>query len=188
VHEFHTRRYSLRYGSAAEPRVANGLRFDRRLFRDRGDMVEGEARHTIHGHPGAIRLLGSLLLTDSGSYAEALRVSQLTGDRPDVAAVHRPGTLKYGLGISADQEITKDIGVFLRLGWNDGKTESFAFTAIDRLATGGVSITGNRWKRSEDTVATELTVAGLSGVHASYLAQGGYDFLIGDGRLTYAPE
>ena len=30
----------------------------------------------------------------------------------------------------------------MRLGWNDGKTESFAFTAIDRLATGGISING----------------------------------------------
>ncbi len=47
---------------------------------------------------------------------------------------------------------------------------------------------GGRWKRSEDTVATGLTVAGISGVHASYLAHGGYDFLIGDGRLNYAPE
>jgi high affinity Mn2+ porin len=188
VHEFHTRNWSLRYGSAAEPRVANGLRFDRRLLRDRGDMVEGEVRHSIHGHQGTVRLMGSWLHTDSGSYAEALKVSALTGGQPDVAAVHRPGTLKYGVGISADQEIRKDVGVFLRLGWNDGKTESFAFTAIDRLTTAGVSVTGTRWKRAEDTVATELTVGGLSGVHASYLAHGGYDFLIGDGRLNYAPE
>ena len=28
----------------------------------------------------------------------------------------------------------------------------------------------------------------LIGVHASYLAHGGLDFLIGDGRLNYAPE
>lgn len=188
VHEYHAKHWSLRYGSAAEPRVANGLRFDRRLFRDRGDMVEGEERHTIHGHPGAVRLLGSLLHTDSGHYADALKLSQQTGQTPDVAAVHRPGTLKYGVGISAEQELTKDVGVFLRLGWNDGKTASFAFTAIDRLAEAGTSITGRRWKRPEDTVATELTVAGISGVHASYLAHGGYDFLIGDGRLTYAPE
>jgi hypothetical protein len=188
VHEFHTRNWSLRYGSAAEPRVANGLRFDRRLFRDRGDMFEGERRWESNGHPGAIRLLGFLLHTDSGSYAEALKVSAQTGQTPDVAAVHRPGTLKYGTGISADQEITKDVGVFMRLGWNDGKTESFAFTAIDRLATGGVSVTGTRWKRKEDTVASELTVSGLSGVHASYLAHGGLDFLLGDGRLNYAPE
>jgi high affinity Mn2+ porin len=175
VHEFHTRRWSLRYGSAAEPRVANGLRFDRRLFRDRGDMVEGEVRNTVHGHAGAVRVMGFLLHSDSGKYTEAL-------------AIHRPGTLKYGVGISADQELTKDVGAFLRLGWNDGKTESFAFTAIDRLASAGISVNGRRWKRPEDTVATALTVAGISGVHASFLANGGYDFLIGDGRLTYAPE
>ena len=188
VHEFHAKSWSLRYGSAAEPRVANGLRFDRRLFRDRGDNFEVEKRRGFHGHPGAVRLVGFALHTDSGSYAEALQLSQQTGDRPDVTLTRRPGTLKYGFGVSADQELTRDVGVFLRLGWNDGKTESFAFTAIDRLASSGVSVTGARWKRPEDTVATALTVGGLSGVHASYLAHGGYDFLIGDGRLTYAPE
>jgi hypothetical protein len=31
-------------------------------------------------------------------------------------------------------------------------------------------------------------VNGLSAVHAEYLALGGHDFLIGDGRLHYAPE
>jgi high affinity Mn2+ porin len=30
--------------------------------------------------------------------------------------------------------------------------------------------------------------SGLSGVHALYLARGGLDFLIGDGKLNYAPE
>ena len=58
-----------------------------------------------------------------------------------------------------EQEIVNNVGVFTRLGWNDGKTEDFAFTAIDRLATGGVSVSGARWKRPDDTVATELTVA-----------------------------
>ena len=111
-----------------------------------------------------------------------------TGGTPDVTATRRNGTLKYGFGMNMEQELTKDIGVFARLGWNDGKTESFAFTAIDRLATGGVSITGQRWRRPLDTVATELTVGGISGVHALYLARGGHDFLIGDGHLQYGPE
>jgi high affinity Mn2+ porin len=188
VHEFHTRSWSLRYGSSAEPRVANGLRFDRRILRDRGDMFEGEKDWSVREHPGAIRLLGSLLHTDSGSYAEALRVAAQTGQTPDVAAVHRPGTLKYGMGINLEQEIIKDVGVFARYGWNDGKSESFAFTAIDRLVQAGVSVNGGRWGRSGDTVATALTGSGISGVHREYLAQGGLDFLIGDGRLNYGPE
>ncbi|MBV8817805.1 MAG: hypothetical protein JO022_05570, partial [Acidobacteriaceae bacterium] len=37
VHELHLRNWSLRYASTAMPRVANGLRFDRRLFVNRGD-------------------------------------------------------------------------------------------------------------------------------------------------------
>ena len=78
--------------------------------------------------------------------------------------------------------------MFARLGWNDGKTESFAFTTIDRLATGGVAVAGNRWHRPEDTAAAEFTTSGISGVHALYLARGGLDFLIGDGRLQYGPE
>jgi high affinity Mn2+ porin len=100
----------------------------------------------------------------------------------------RVGTLKYGAGISFDQAINSDAGIFTRLGWNDGKTQSFAFTAIDRLASAGVSIKATRWHRKYDVVGTSLTAGGLSAVHREYLAAGGLDFLIGDGRLNYAPE
>ncbi len=188
VHEFHTRNWSFRYGSAAEPKVANGLRFDRRLFVDRSDVFEEERRYSINDHAGAVRLLEYVNHNDSGSYADALRLAEQTGTRPDITAVHHAGTLKYGTGVSFDQEITHDVGVFTRLGWNDGKTQSFAFTAIDRLASAGISLKGTRWKRKDDVIATSFTAAGLSGVHALYLARGGYDFLIGDGKLNYAPE
>jgi high affinity Mn2+ porin len=188
VHELHTRSWSFRYGSAAMPRVANGLRFDRRLLRDRGDVLEQERRFALSSHPGAVRVLEYFNHADAGTYAESIALAKQTGGVPDITATRRTGTLKYGFGLNAGQEITKDIGVFGRLGWNDGKTESFAFTAIDRLATGGVSVTGQRWHRPEDTIATEVTVNGLSAVHAEYLAMGGHDFLIGDGRLHYAPE
>jgi high affinity Mn2+ porin len=188
VHEFHTRNWSLRYGSAAEPRVANGLRFDRRILRDRGDVFEGEYRYTVRKHPGTVRALEYLNHADAGTYSEAILLAKQNGGAPDVTATRRSGTLKYGFGINAEQELTKDIGVFGRLGWNDGKTESFAFTAIDRLATVGASITGQRWRRPFDTVATEITVSGLSAVHREYLELGGHDFLLGDGRLRYGRE
>ena len=188
LHELHLRHWSLRYASAAEPRVANGLRFDRRLFVNRGDVFEEEYRFTEHAHPGIVRVLEYENHADAGNYAQAIQQAETTGSRPSVVSTRTNGTLKYGFGINFEQEITKDIGVFGRLGWNDGKTESFAFTAIDRLATGGVSMTGQRWHRPNDTVASELTVSGISGVHALYLARGGYDFLIGDGHLQYGPE
>jgi high affinity Mn2+ porin len=188
VHEFHTRRWSLRYASAAMPRVANGMRFDRRVLRDRGDNLEGEVRVKPRGHDGTVRVLSYQNHARMGTYAEAIDLAEETGTKPDVTATRRPGTLKYGFGVNVEQELAKDIGVFGRLGWNDGKTESFVFTAIDRLATAGVSVGGARWKRPHDTVASELTVSGLSAVHAQYLALGGLDFLIGDGALRYGPE
>jgi carbohydrate-selective porin OprB len=178
----------LRYASAAEPKTANGLRFDRRLFRDRADMVEGEFRYRPGDHDGAIRLLTYFNNTNSGNYAEAVELARLNGTTPDITATRKIGTLKYGFGLNMEQEFTNDIGAFLRLGWNDGKTESFAFAVIDRLASGGVAVKGAKWKRSFDTAATALTVCGLSGVHASYLAAGGLDFMIGDGGLRYGPE
>jgi hypothetical protein len=56
------------------------------------------------------------------------------------------------------------------------------------LSNAGLSVTGTRWRRSNDVAATAITVSGLSGVHADYLARGGLDFLIGDGKLRYGPE
>jgi high affinity Mn2+ porin len=188
VNEFHTRNWSFRYGVAAEPRTANGPRFDRRLLVDQGQTFEEERRYSIGKHAGAIRWLQYLNRSRSGSYVQAVQLAEQTGTTPSVSAITRPGTLKYGSGISFDQEVSRDVGVFSRLGWNDGKTEDFAFTAIDRLAEGGVSVKGTRWKRKDDVVATAFAAAGISGAHAVYLAQGGSDFLIGDGALNYAPE
>jgi hypothetical protein len=188
VHELHLRNWSFRYASAAMPRVANGLRLDRRLFINRGDVFEGEFRYTANQHPGTVRLLHFLNHANAGNYAESIRLAGINGGAPDITSTRQNGTLKYGFGVSAEQEVANGVGIFVRLGWNDGKTESFAFTAIDRLATGGVSVEGRRWHRPFDTAATEFTAAGISGVHTVYLSQGGNDFLIGDGRLQYAPE
>jgi hypothetical protein len=187
-HELHTRRWTLRYASVAEPRVANGLRFDRRLLRNRGDIAEAEVRYSVGRHAGAARLLGFVHHTNSGTYADALDLAAATHTTPDITATRHNGNRKAGVGLNVEQELTDDLGAFVRLGWNDGRTESFAFTAIDRLLNAGVSMTGRRWNRPADTAATALTVSGLSGVHAVYLARGGLDFLIGDGRLSYGTE
>jgi high affinity Mn2+ porin len=180
VHELHLRNWSFLWGNAAMPKVANGLRFDRRLFRNRADMFQVEHRHPS----GSVRLLSYINHARAGDYGEALRLS----DSPVVTDTRKDGTPKYGFGVSADHEVAPGIGLFGRLGWNDGQTESFAFTAIDRLATIGTSVNGSRWRRKRDTAASEITFAGISPVHRAYLANGGYDFLIGDGTLRYGRE
>lgn len=188
VQEVHTPNWSLRYGIAAEPKVANGPTFDRRLFRDHGQVAEVERRYSYHKHDGAVRLLGYANRAQAGTYGEALKLAAETGTTPNVFATARVGTLKYGFGVSFDQALSENVGFFTRLGWNDGKTQSFAFTSIDRLASGGISVKGTHWRRKNDVVATSFAASGLSAVHREYLADGGLDFLIGDGRLNYAPE
>jgi hypothetical protein len=188
VHQLFWSNWTFRYGSAAMPRVANGPSLDRRIFVNRGDVYEVDHQHQWRGRKGTVRVLAYQNRARAGNYAEALRLSASTGAPPDVTATRKDGTLKYGAGISWDQEVATDAGIFGRLGWNDGKTESFAFTAMDRLASAGISVGGARWHRQHDTAATLLTFGGISGVHALYLSRGGLDFLIGDGRLNYGPE
>ncbi len=188
VHEFHTKNWSFRFGQGAVPRVANGARFDHRILENHGDVYEAERRYTWSDRAGTIRALAYTNFADAGTYAEAIKLAEQTGTTPDVTATRRSHTLKYGFGVNFEQALSKDVGIFTRLGWNDGKTESFVFTAIDRLASSGISVRGNRWHRKDDTFGAAFAASGASGVHASYLARGGLDFLIGDGKLNYAPE
>lgn len=98
------------------------------------------------------------------------------------------GNKKYGLAASLEQALTAEIGVFARYGWSDGKTDSWAFTEIDRSASGGVSIGGRSWRRADDRIGMAAARNCLSGDQRSFLAAGGLGFLIGDGRLNYRPE
>src|ERR1700691_4727084 len=100
VHELHTRNWSLRYASAAMSKTANGGRFDRRLFRDRGDVFEGERRYSLQSHPGVLRLLGYTNHYDGGSYGAALQLAAATNTTPDITKTRQIGTLKYGFGIN----------------------------------------------------------------------------------------
>ena len=188
VQELHTTNWSFRYGVGLMPTVANGSRLDHRIEANRGQVFEGEYRYLMRKHPGALRMMPYLNYADAGTYQESIHLAQQNGGVPDITATRKSGTPKYGIGMNTEQELTRNIGFFTRLGWNDGKTESFAFTAVDRLAQGGASVTGGSWKRPFDTAASEFTAVGLSGVHAQYLALGGHDFLIGDGRLQYGAE
>src|ERR1700680_4080296 len=78
AHELHTRRWSLRDGCALLPLTANGLRFDRRIMRDRSDMFEGEVSMHPRGHDGAVRVLSYFNHADAGTYADAIRLGERT--------------------------------------------------------------------------------------------------------------
>ncbi len=78
--------------------------------------------------------------------------------------------------------------MFTRLGWDDGATESFVYTECDTAISGGLQVSGKRWRMPRDRAAVAFTIDGLSASHREYLAAGGDGFLLGDGRLNYGQE
>ena len=185
VHEVVFDSWSVRGGGLLEPRAANGPKLDLRLANDHAEVLEIEHRHSFRGGAGVVRALVFGNHADMGTYREALKRSPVD---PSILSTRRLGTVKYGFGLNLEQALGAEIGVFARLGWNDGRTESWAFTEVDRTASGGVSLKGAAWGRERDTVGAAMVFNGISGDHASYLAAGGVGFLIGDGRLNYGVE
>ena len=177
--------WSLRYAAMTEPTQANGGTFDSHIPAAIGNAMEFERRYTLADHPGVIRLMGYANSAHMGKYRQA--IDQAAGSIPDVTKT-RAYRIKYGFGLSAEQEITKDLGVFGRLGWNDGHSETWAFTEIDQSASLGLSLKGTRWQRPDDVVGLAGVLNGLSKDHRDYLRAGGRGFLIGDGRLNYGYE
>lgn len=176
--------WALRYGIFQEPAVANGATLDPHIIKAHGQVVEWEGRYTLREHPGRLRLLAYLNRAHMGKYSEAL--AEMPVD-PNVTQT-RAYRLKYGFGLNWQQEVSKDLGVFARLGWDDGHSESWAFTAIDRLAEIGLVLKGTCWCRPLDQVGLAVAANGLAKIHHEYLAAGGLDFIIGDGALNYGPE
>jgi high affinity Mn2+ porin len=178
----------LRLASAQMPTFANGNVFDGRVLVDRGD--EAELTLMPGGYGAIIRLLAYDNHGRMGSYAEALNIARSTGKTPDIVADDKAGRAKYGFGLNVEQPIADSgaTGVFARLGWDDGKTESFVFTEVDQHASAGVQVAGSKWARHDDRLGVAFFAHGLSDVHRAYLAAGGVGFLLGDGKLDYGCE
>jgi hypothetical protein len=188
VFGFVSPRWSLKYGAYLMPTKANGQELENAPRRARGDNLELTLSPTQSGT--VIRLLAYRNLARMGNYREALQLAAATGTVPNIVADDREGRHKYGFGINVEQPLADDgeTGVFARLGWNDGHTESFAFTEVDRLLSFGGQVSGSHWARSDDRAGAAVAIEGLSGPHRDYLAAGGSGFLLGDGTLTYAHE
>lgn len=54
--------------------------------------------------------------------------------------------------MNIEQEITSDLGVFVRAGVANGDVEPYEFTDINRTVAVGLALKGTRWSRPDDTV------------------------------------
>jgi len=183
--EFGQPTWTLRYAFTLVTTQANQSVWDSRLSKANTSTLEFEERYKISSQPGTFRVLTFLNNGKFGSYHQAIIQNPSS---PNVDSTQAYGRHKYGFGISADQYLTRDLGVFARTSYNDGHTETWFFTEIDRSESLGAVLKGVSWKRSHDEVGLAILANELSSDHRDYLSHGGYGFIIGDGKLNYKPE
>lgn len=190
VAELTDRNWTLRFGEMLMPKIANGTHLDANLARARAENLEFEWRRSlIQKRAAVIRPLVFVNHANMGSYRAAIDgFKSGAGPVPDVTAYRKQGRVKYGFGLNIEQELTASLRVFGRLGWNEGRNESFAYTEVDRQGSLGADVRGEWWKRKQDKLGAALMINSLSPDHRQYLALGGQGFLLGDGALRYGRE
>lgn len=182
--ELNQKQWALRGGYFLMVAESNGNHFDTRVGERGQYLLELETRFSLFGRPGKLRTIGWLDSANMGSFRETL---DNPGLNLDIARTRR-GRLKYGYVLNLEQAITDDVGLFGRWSWNDGKTETLAFTDIHRSLSGGLSIKGAAWGRPDDVIGIGGAINAISQDYRDFLAAGGLGVLVGDGALNYRKE
>jgi hypothetical protein len=188
--EYQDRNWALRFSESLMPVVAHGMSMEWNLSKAHTENVEYELRRGfLPKRGGTIRLLGFVNHANMGVYRDAV-AAYLSGQtaKPDITAHPWKTTAKYGFGVNIEQPLTHNATAYARYGWNDRKTESFAYTEIDSTVSGGVGVSGAQWHRAKDRAGVAFSSNAISRAHQNYLADGGLGFIIGDGALTYGRE
>jgi high affinity Mn2+ porin len=183
--EFYDKAWALRYGEMLMPTVANGITLDWNIARAGGQNFEAEYHSNIlKNRQTVVRGLAFLNRANMGSY----RIANQSPGIPDITLSRQQGRTKYGFGFNAEQELTDAWRAFGRLGWNDGRNESYAYTEIDNTVEFGSDLRGRFWKRQADKLGAVFISNGISSEHARYLSLSGLGFILGDGGLNYGRE
>jgi high affinity Mn2+ porin len=199
--ELNQPKWTLRYGFFQVPAEQNSLTWEDKFllwpynnspadgpfFEAWGMVAELERRYTLNDHPGTIRFLAYLNRADMAKYSDATAILQAGGPGADWQAA-RSYHLKYGFGLNWEQEIAQNIGVFSRLGWNDGQEEGWMFSDVSYAGSLGLSINGAFWHRPDDTFGLAGVANGLSKAGQEFFQAGGTGILAGDGNLNYGLE
>jgi high affinity Mn2+ porin len=190
--DFEDRNWGFRFVEALMPKVANGIDLVWRPWQARGENFEYELRHGfIPKKAGVVRLLAYVNHANMGIYRDAViqfEDGQLNETVPEITNHPWHITAKYGFGVNLEQSLTPTLTAFARWGWDDGNTESFAYTEIDSTVAEGVGANGAKWHRKQDRAGIAFVTNGIKKDHQNYLADGGLGFLLGDGKLNYGRE
>ena len=188
--DYEDRNWGFRFVEALMPKVANGIDLVWKPWQVHAENWQYELRRgLIPKKAGAVRLLAYTNYANMGVYRDA--VAQFKeGLVPTPEITNHPWHIrrKYGFGINVEQNLTRNLTAFGRFGWNNDKTESFAFTEVGQTFSGGLGANGAWWHRRYDRAGLALVSNAISKDHQIYLADGGSGFLLGDGALNYGRE
>jgi high affinity Mn2+ porin len=186
--EWYQNWWAVRVGLFDLSSAPNSIGLSLPLLHQTQFVAELEERHTLWEQPGKLRFLYWLTRGNLGTYEDALALAAATGTTPSTALV-RNYRSKYGIALNLEQQLAPDLGLFVRAGWTQGGVEEDDFTDIDASVSGGLSLTGTRWGRPDDTVGLGVAANQISRAGKEYLAAGGLGGIIGDGQLPEAgPE
>jgi high affinity Mn2+ porin len=188
--DYEDRNWGFRFAEALMPKVANGIDLVWRPWQVHAENWQYELRRgLIPKKLGAIRLLAYTNYANMGIYRDAVaQFEKGLVPRPEITNHRWHITRKYGFGINLEQNVTRNLSVFGRFGWNNDKTESFVFTEVGQTFAGGLGAHGALWHRRYDRAGVALVSNAISKGHQRYLADGGFGFLLGDGALNYGRE
>lgn len=190
VADYEDRNWGFRFAESLMPKVANGIDLVWKPWQAHAENFEYELRHgVIPKKGGVVRLLAYTNYANMGMYHDAIAQFQ-AGLAPVPEITNHPWriTRKYGFGINLEQDLTHYLSAFGRFGWDNGKTESFAYTEVDQTLAGGLGANGEWWHRRYDRAGVAVVTNAICKDHQIYLADGGLGFLLGDGALRYGRE
>jgi high affinity Mn2+ porin len=188
--DYEDRNWGFRFAEGLMPKVANGIDLVWKPWQAHAENFEYELRHgLIPKKSGVVRLLAYTNYANMGIYRDAIANFE-AGLTPIPEITDHPWhiTRKYGFGVNLEQNLLPHLTAFARFGWDNGKTESFAYTEVDQTFAGGLGANGAWWHRKQDRAGIALVTNAISRDHQTYLANGGLGFLLGDGALTYGRE
>lgn len=197
--EWYRDNWVFRASRMLAPKDPNGRDLNWQIFNSYGDQIEVERQHMIGDLPGKVSILGyrnrmvMARFTDATNY---LIANNAQGTQA-ILNLRNTSQVKTGIGLNAEQALTKDMGIYMRAFTSDGHTETMAFAEADSSLSVGMGINGDRWGRAKDTIGISAMLNGISSNRRAYLQAGGISNFIGDTpypymgpsqTITYKPE
>lgn len=189
VLDFEDRNWGFRFVEGLMPKVANGIDLVWKPWEAHAENFEYELRKgLLPKKVGVVRLLAFTNSANMGIYRDQVIKAAEAGTSADITNHPWHITQKYGFGANVEQNLTPYLTAFARFGWNDGRTESFAYTEVEQTFVEGLGANGSRWHRKQDRAGIAFVSNAIKKDHQNYLNAGGLGFLLGDGHLNYGRE